>query len=57
MDAKGFLKSWVYPCVCYREDFVLLFCVDDFIMFSTFNDKIDDLYDSLYADLNIENDG
>ena len=57
MDAKGFLKSWVYPCVCYREDFVLLFCVDDFLMFSTFNDKIDDLYDSLYAYLNIENDG
>ena len=44
-------------CAWYREETVILFYVDDCLMFSPSKDKIDDVYTSLQADLNIEYNG
>ena len=37
----------------YREDMVLLFYVDEFLMFSPSKDKIDGVYASIQAYINI----
>ena len=36
---------------------VLLFYIDDYLIFSPSKDKIDDVYSSLQEDFNIEDDG
>ena len=43
MEAKEFFHYKLDSCVYYREYLVLLLCVDDCLLFSTFRDKIDDL--------------
>ena len=57
LEAIGFVKSQVYPCLLYREYVVLLFHVDDCLMFSPSEDIIYDVYASLQVDLNIEDNG
>ena len=54
MEARDFLIYQVYPCVWYREDIVSIFYVDDCLMFDTSKHKIDNVYASLWAYLNIE---
>ena len=41
------------PCIWYKEEMVLLFNVDDCLMFSPYKDKIDELYASIKEDFNI----
>ena len=43
--------------MCYREDMVLLLYIDDFLILSTYKDRIDGFYTSLQEYLNIEDDG
>ena len=45
------------PYVWYKEETVLLFYVDDCLMFSTSKDKIYELYASLQAYFKIEDNG
>ena len=45
------------PCVWYKEEMVLLFYVDDCLIFSPFNYKIDEVYASLQKYFKIEYDG
>ena len=40
MEAIGFFQYQVDPCVWYRKDMVLLFYVDDCLMFSISKDKL-----------------
>ena len=42
-----FVQSQADPCVWYREDMVLLFYINDFLMFIPSKDKIDDVYASV----------
>ena len=53
MEARGFVQSQVDPCLWYIEDMVLLFYVDDSIIFIPSNDKIGDVYASLQEYFNI----
>ena len=53
MEAIGFVQSKVDPCIQYREDMVLLFYFDIYLMFGPSKNEIDDVYDSLQADFNI----
>ena len=53
MEAIGFVQSKVDPCIWYREDMVLLFYFDIYLMFGPSKNEIDDVYDSLQADFNI----
>ena len=57
MEAGGFLKSQVDTCVWYREEMVLLFYVEDCLIFSTSKNKIDDVYTSLQAYLKTKHNG
>ena len=43
MQERGFVQLEVYPCVCYREDIVLIFYVDFFLTFINFKYKVDTL--------------
>ena len=43
--------------VCYREEMVLMFYVDDYLVFSNSKDKIDDVYASLQEYYNPEDYG
>ena len=45
------------PYVWYKQQVVLLFYVDDWLMFSPSKDKIDEVYAYIEADFKIENDG
>ena len=44
LGARGFVQSQVDPFICYKEEMVLLFYVDYYIFFSTFKDKMYELY-------------
>ena len=57
MEARGFLQYQVYPCMWYREDMALLLYVDDCLIFSPSNNKINYVYASLQADFKIKDDG
>ena len=48
-----FVQSQVYPCGWYKEEMVLLFYVDDCLIFSPSKDKIDELYASLQENFKI----
>ena len=48
--------NWIPVCE-YIEEMVLLFYVDYCLIFSPFKDKIDNVYNDLQADYNIEDDG
>ena len=50
------MQSQVDPCVWYKEEMVLLFYVDDCLMFSPYKDKIDEVYASLQEYFKIEDD-
>ena len=45
------------PCVWYKEEMVLLFYVDDCLIFSPSKDKIDEVYTSLQAYFKTEDGG
>ena len=53
MEDRGFVQSQVDPCVWYREYMVLLFYVDDSILFIPSKDKVDDVYASLQEYFNL----
>ena len=57
LEATGFVKSQVDPCVCYKEEMVILFYVDHCLMFSPYKDKSNDIYASLWGYFQIEDDG
>ena len=56
LEARIVFRSQVDPYVWYKEDMVLLFYVDDYIMFSTYKDKIDDIFTSYLEYFKIEYD-
>ena len=53
LEARVFVKFQVYSCLWYREGMILLFDVEDCLMFSPSKDKIDDVYASIRSDFNI----
>ena len=56
LEDRGSVQSQVDPCVRYKDEMVLIFDVHDFLMFSPFKDKIDDVYASIQEYFKIEND-
>ena len=54
LESRGFVQSQMGPCVWYIEDMVLLFYVDDCLMFIPSKDKVCDVYASLQADFKIK---
>ena len=57
LEARGFVQSQVDPCVLCKKYMLLLFYVDDCLMFSPSKDKIDASYASLQEDFKVEDDG
>ena len=57
LEARYFSQSHVDPCICYKEEIVLIFYVDSRLIFIPIKDKIDEVYASLQAYFNIEDDG
>ena len=57
LEGRGFPQSQVGHCAFYREYMVLLFYMDSCIMFSPYNDKVDDVYAYLQAYFKIKDDG
>ena len=57
MDARGFVKSQFYPFIWYKEEMVLIFYVDYFLIFSPSKDKIDGVYASIWEDLKMKDFG
>ena len=45
------------PCVWYKEEIILIFYVDDCLLFSLSKDKIDEVYASIQAYFKMEDDG
>ena len=44
LEARGFVHSQVDPCVCYKEEMVILLYVGDFLLFSPSRDKFEEVY-------------
>ena len=56
LGARYFSQSQVNPFVCYKEEIILLFYVDECLMLSSSKDKIDEVYASLQEYFNIKDD-
>ena len=56
LEARYFFQSQVNPCVCYKEEMLLLFYVYDCIFFSHSKDKIDEVYAYFKAYFKVEDD-
>ena len=41
IEDRRLVKSQVDPCVCYKEEMVILFYIYDCLMFSPYKDKIE----------------
>ena len=54
MESRGFVKSQGDPFKWYREEIVLIFYVDDLLIFFPYKYKIDDISISLQVDFKIE---
>ena len=52
-DTKLLHDQAINPCVRDREEMVLIFYVDGFLLFSPYKDKLDDMYASLWVYFNI----
>ena len=56
LEDRSFFQSQVDPFIWYKEEIILIFYIDDCLIFIPSKDKIDGLYDSLQAYCKIEDD-